>query len=179
MNALGGGTDGMCVCAGTKIFKASGEIINIEDLKKEDGIIGWDKNSKQIVPQLIHDFIEPRQKECLEIVLKNGYSIKCSIDHPILSDNSPKARNRVINGKRIAIRPWEFRRADELKVGDFVGLANNIDYWGNTNVPNAYIVGLLIGDGSYGKGASCRLISADPDTWRFLENNNNEAKRRN
>ena len=172
MNALGGGTDGMCVCAGTKIFKASGEIINIEDLKKEDGIIGWDKNSKQIVPQLIHDFIEPRQKECLEIVLKNGYSIKCSIDHPILSDNSPKARNRVINGKRIAIRPWEFRRADELKVGDFVGLANNIDYWGNTNVPNAYIVGLLIGDGSYGKGASCRLISADPDTWRFLENNN-------
>ena len=172
VNALGGGTDGMCVCAGTKIFKASGEIINIEDLKKEDGIIGWDKNSKQIVPQLIHDFIEPRQKECLEIVLKNGYSIKCSIDHPILSDNSPKARNRVINGKRIAIRPWEFRRADELKVGDFVGLANNIDYWGNTNVPNAYIVGLLIGDGSYGKGASCRLISADPDTWRFLENNN-------
>ena len=172
MNALGGGTDGMCVCAGTKIFKASGEIINIEDLKKEDGIIGWDKNSKQIVPQLIHDFIEPRQKECLEIVLKNGYSIKCSIDHPILSDNSPKARNRVINGKRIAIRPWEFRRADELKVGDFVGLANNIDYWGNTNVPNAYIVGLLIGDGSYGKGTSCRLISADPDTWRFLENNN-------
>ena len=172
MNALGGGTDGMCVCAGTKIFKASGEIINIEDLKKEDGIIGWDKNSKQIVPQLIHNFIEPRQKECLEIVLKNGYSIKCSIDHPILSDNSPKARNKVINGKRIAIRPWEFRRADELKVGDFVGLANNIDYWGNTNVPNAYIVGLLIGDGSYGKGASCRLISADPDTWRFLENNN-------
>ena len=172
VNALGGGTDGMCVCAGTKIFKASGEIINIEDLKKEDGIIGWDKNSKQIVPQLIHDFIEPRQKECLEIVLKNGYSIKCSIDHPILSDNSPKARNKVINGKRIAIRPWEFRRADELKVGDFVGLANNIDYWGDTNVPNAYIVGLLIGDGSYGKGASCRLISADPDTWRFLENNN-------
>ena len=172
LNSIGGGTDGMCVCAGTKIFKASGEIINIEDLKKEDGIIGWDKNSKQIVPQLIHDFIEPRQKECLEIVLKNGYSIKCSIDHPILSDNSPKARNRVINGKRIAIRPWEFRRADELKVGDFVGLANNIDYWGDTNVPNAYIVGLLIGDGSYGKGASCRLISADPDTWRFLENNN-------
>ena len=172
MNALGGGTDGMCVCAGTKVFKASGEIINIEDLKKEDGVIGWDKNSKQIVPQLIHDFIEPRQKECLEIVLKNGYSIKCSIDHPILSDNSPKARNRVINGKRVAIRPWEFRRADELKVGDFVGLANNIDYWGDANITDAYVVGLLIGDGSYGKGASCRLISADPDTWRYLEDNN-------
>lgn len=42
MNALGGGTDGMCVCAGTKVFKANGEIINVEDLKKEDGILGWD-----------------------------------------------------------------------------------------------------------------------------------------
>ena len=172
MNALGGGTDGMCVCAGTKVFTANGSIVNIEDLKKEDGIIGWDETKKQIVPQLIHNFIEPRQKECVEITLKNGYSIKCSIDHPILSDNNPKAKNKTINGKRIALRPWKFRRADELKVGDFVGLANNIDYWGDTSIPNAYVVGLLIGDGSYGKGASCRLISADPDTWEYLENNN-------
>ena len=172
VNALGGGTDGMCVCAGTKVFTANGSIVNIEDLKKEDGIIGWDETKKQIVPQLIHNFIEPRQKECVEITLKNGYSIKCSIDHPILSDNNPKAKNKTINGKRIALRPWKFRRADELKVGDFVGLANNIDYWGDTSIPNAYVVGLLIGDGSYGKGASCRLISADPDTWEYLENNN-------
>ena len=172
INALGGGTDGMCVCAGTKVFTANGSIVNIEDLKKEDGIIGWDETKKQIVPQLIHNFIEPRQKECVEITLKNGYSIKCSIDHPILSDNNPKAKNKTINGKRIALRPWKFRRADELKVGDFVGLANNIDYWGDTSIPNAYVVGLLIGDGSYGKGASCRLISADPDTWEYLENNN-------
>jgi len=27
-----GSTDGMCVCAGTKVYTASGEIINIEDL---------------------------------------------------------------------------------------------------------------------------------------------------
>ena len=172
MNALGGGTDGMCVCTGTKVFTAKGSIVNIENLKKEDGIIGWDETKKQIVPQLIHNFIEPRQKECVEITLKNGYSIKCSIDHPILSDSNPKAKSKTINGKRIAIRPWKFRRADELKVGDFVGLANNIDYWGDTSIPNAYVVGLLIGDGSYGKGASCRLISADPDTWKYLENNN-------
>lgn len=124
MNALGGGTDGMCVCAGTKVFKANGEIINVEDLKKEDGILGWD--GKQVVPQLIHDFIEPRQKKCVEIVLKNGYSIKCSIDHPILIDNS---------------KTWEFKRADKLKIGDLVGLANNIDYWGNINVPEAYNIG--------------------------------------
>jgi len=27
-----GSTDGMCVCAGTKVYTASGEVINIEDL---------------------------------------------------------------------------------------------------------------------------------------------------
>lgn len=172
MNALGGGTDGMCVCAGTKVYKSDGSIVNIEDLKQEDGIIGWRESTKQIVPQTIHDIIEPRQKECLEIVTKAGYSIKCSIDHPILSDNNPKAKSHTINGRRVAYREWKFRRADELKVGDFIGVANNIDYWGDIQVPKAYLIGLLIGDGTYTKGSSCRLISADPDTWNYIESNN-------
>ena len=172
MNALGGGTDGMCVCAGTKVFTSTGKVVNIEDLQKEEGIIGWNEGTKEIKPQTIHNFIEPRQKECIEIVLKNGYFIRCSIDHPILSNTSPKAKSKYINGKRMAIREWKFRRADELKTGDFVGLANDIDYWGDNHLDNAYLVGLLIGDGSYGKGASCRIISADQDTWKYLEDNN-------
>lgn len=171
VNALGGGTDGMCVCAGTKVFKANGEIINIEDLKQEDGIIGWNEETKQIVPQTIHNIIEPRQKECLEITIKSGFTLRCSIDHPILSDNSPKAKSHRINGQRIAYRDWKFRRADELKVGDFVGVANNIDYWGNITLDKAYLVGLLIGDGTYTKGNSCRLISADKSTWDYIESN--------
>ena len=171
LNALGGGTDGMCVCAGTKVFKANGEIINIEDLKQEDGIIGWNEKTKQIVPQTIHNIIEPRQKECLEITIKSGFTLRCSMDHPVLSDNSPKARSHRINGQRIAYRDWKFRRADELKVGDFVGVANNIDYWGNITLDKAYLIGLLIGDGTYTKGNSCRLISADRSTWDYIESN--------
>lgn len=171
VNALGGGTDGMCVCAGTKVFKANGEIINIEDLKQEDGIIGWNEKTKQIVPQTIHNIIEPRQKECLEITIKSGFTLRCSMDHPVLSDNSPKARSHRINGQRIAYRDWKFRRADELKVGDFVGVANNIDYWGNITLDKAYLIGLLIGDGTYTKGNSCRLISADRSTWDYIESN--------
>lgn len=171
INALGGGTDGMCVCAGTKVYTATGAIVNIEDLSKEQGIIGWSEVTKQIVPQTIHNFIEPRQKECLKITLKSGKTLRCSIDHPILSDTSPKARSRYINGKRIAIREWQFRRADELKVGDFVGLANNIDYWGDKEISKAYLIGMLIGDSSYTEGSSCRIISTDPETWNYLEDN--------
>lgn len=129
---LGGGTDGMCVCAGTKVFKANGEIINIEKLQKEDGIIGW--NTHKTVPQLIHDFVEPRYKQCVEIVLKNGTSLKCSIDHPIL--------NLISN-------TWEFKRADKLKIGDIVGLAPNVDYWGDIDNHNAYTIGYSLKDDLY------------------------------
>lgn len=167
-----GSTDGMCVCAGTKIFTASGDIINIEDLLQEQGIIGWDENSHSILPNTIVGIIEPRQKECLEIELKNGTILRCSIDHPILSNNKPKAESHRINGKRIAYREWSFRRADELQVGNWVGLANNIDYWGIEEMPNAYLIGMLIGDGTYTYESSCKLWTADPSTWKYLEENN-------
>jgi hypothetical protein len=52
-----------------------------------------------------------------------------------------------------------------------VGVANNIDYWGNITLDKAYLIGLLIGDGTYTKGNSCRLISADRSTWDYIESN--------
>ena len=162
----------MCVCAGTKVFTATGEVVNIEDLQKEQGIIGWNEYTKEICPQKIATIIEPVQKECIEIELKSGQILRCSTDHPILSDTSPKASMKTINGKRIGIRQWKFRKANELKVGDFVGLANDIDYWGTEEIPNAYLVGLLIGDGTYTKGNSCRIASIDEDTWKYIEDNN-------
>lgn len=169
---LGGGTDGMCVCAGTKVFTSTGELRNIEDLQQSDGIIGWSQTSHEIRPQTIPILIEPRQKECIEIELKTGQILRCSIDHPILSSITSRAPMKTINGERIGVRDWKFRHAGSLKVGDFVGLANNIDYWGTEILPHAYLVGLLIGNGSYTKGSSCRIISENPETWKFLEDNN-------
>ena len=167
-----GSTDGMCVCAGTKVYTASGKLVNIEDLKQEDGIIGWNQITHEIRPNTIKGFIEPRKKECLRIKLENGIKLECSIDHPILSNIREKAETHRINGKRIAYRDWEFRRADELKVGNWVGLANNVDYWGEKELPNAYLVGMLIGDGTYTYESSCKLWTADPSTWKYLEENN-------
>lgn len=167
-----GSTDGMCVCAGTKVYTAKGKLINIEDLKQEDGIIGWNEITHEIRPNTIKGIIEPRKKECLRIILDNGIKLDCSIDHPILSNVKERAETHRINGKRIAYRDWSFRRADELKVGNWVGLANNIDYWGDKEMPNAYLVGMLIGDGTYTYESSCKLWTADPSTWKYLEENN-------
>ena len=167
-----GSTDGMCVCAGTKVYTADGRYINIEDLKQEDGILGWNEKTHEIRPQKIECLIEPRYKECVEIKLDNGRKLKCSIDHPILSNIKEKAESHRINGQRIAYREWEFRRADELKEGNWVGLANDIDYWGIKEISNAYLVGMLIGDGTYTYENSCKLWTADPSTWKYLEENN-------
>lgn len=172
LDAMGVGTDRMCVCAGTKVFKSNGDIVNIEDLKIEDGIIGWDSNAKQIVQQSIGILTTPVQKECVELTLKYNIKLRCSIDHPILSDMAEKAKMKTINHKRIGVRQWKFRRADELKVGNFVGLANDINYFGDKKVKEAYLIGLLIGDGTYTKGNSCMLSTADEDTWNYLESNN-------
>ena len=172
VNALGGGTDGMCVCAGTLIYTKTGKLVPIEELKQSDGILGWNPSTKQIVPQEITNVITPIEKECIKIVLEDGSYLQCSIDHSILSNLKEKAESHHINGKRIAYRNWEFRRADTLKVDNWVGKANNIDFWGDIELPQAYLVGILIGDGTYGKGSSCRIFSADPDTWKYIEENN-------
>ena len=172
VNALGGGTDSMCVCAGTLIYTKTGKLVPIEELKQSDGILGWNPSTKQIVPQEITNVITPIEKECIKIVLEDGSYLQCSIDHPILSNLKEKAESHHINGKRIAYRNWEFRRADTLKVDNWVGKANNIDFWGDIELPQAYLVGILIGDGTYGKGSSCRIFSADPDTWKYIEENN-------
>ena len=39
-------------------------------------------------------------------------------------------------------------------------------------MPNAYLVGMLIGDGTYTYESSCKLWTADPSTWKYLEENN-------
>ena len=172
VSALGGGTDGMCVCAGTLIYTKIGKLVPIEELKHSDGILGWNPSTKQIVPQEITNVITPTKKECIKIVLEDGSYLQCSIDHPVLSNLKEKAESHNINGKRIAYRNWEFHRADALKVGNWVGKANNIDFWGDIELPQAYLVGMLIGDGTYEKGSSCRIFSVDPDTWKYIEENN-------
>ena len=157
-----------CVCAGTRVVDSKGRFINIEDLKQEDGIIGW--NNGQINKEEIVAFIDPHEKECVEIELQSGNKLRCSIDHPILCSKG-KSKEIRINDKRYIVKLYEFIRADKIEIGDNLGIANEIDIWGDESLPNAYLIGMLIGDGSYSKDHGVRLYSADPDTWTYIEKN--------
>ena len=156
-----------CVCAGSRVIDKLGRFVNIEDLTKDDGIIGC--GDKLIRPQKIYSFKQPEYKECLRLTLNSGIILECSIDHPILSDFAGRAKQITINGKSKRVRDWQFRRADSLVIGDFVGVVNNIDIWGSEEMWNPYLIGLLIGDGNYNKDHGVRIYSADSETWNYIE----------
>lgn len=159
-----------CVCKGTKVITNLGEFKNIEDLKQEDGIIGFDGNSS--VTQSIVAFQEPAKKECLEIETQLGHILRCSVDHPIYSSGQGRAKRSYVNRVRTRIKRYEFIEAQDLVLGDNIGLINEIPIWGTEDMVDPYLVGLCIGDGSYGFDRGVRLYSADNSTWGYIENNN-------
>ena len=153
-----------CVCAGTEVFTNTGKIVKIEDLTKEEGIIGWNDG---YCLNKIYAFKNPEEKECVEITTSCGRTLRCSIDHPIY-----KIPKQSESKKWIRITKGEFVPAEQLKIGDKIGIINEIPLWGSNELPQAYIIGMLIGDGSYDTKHGVRLFSGDSDTWTYLEQNN-------
>lgn len=113
-----------CVCAGSKVFTKNGDIKNIEDLKIEDGIIGYSSLHKSYSKENI-SYIQPiKQKECIEISTSSGKIIRCSLDHPILTPNS-------------------FIEASKLEIGSDICLINKVPLFGQYEPLNALLEGRL------------------------------------
>lgn len=149
--AIALGTGG-CICAGSKVFTSSGDIKNIEDLKKEDGIIGYNTKLKKYSKETI-SYIQPLQKkECLEIITSFNKKLRCSIDHPIF-----------VKGK--------FIEAGNLKIGDRIKIVEEIPLFGTYNPKYPRVIGWVIGDGSYGNNQSTRLSNCEPEILDFIKNN--------
>lgn len=139
-----------CVCAGTKVWTADGRCVSIEDLKQQDGIMGWDTYAAY--PQNISNLNPPSEKQCLRITTHTGRMLECSIDHPILWSTPGKTKR--VPGKRQQnehMKSWMWHRADLCKVGEQVAVIDEIPYFGKEKMWEPRLVGWLIGDGCYGK----------------------------
>lgn len=167
LSGIGLGTDGMCVCAGTKVITANGDIIKIEDLRKSNGIIGWDPETKAIRRQIIASVISRSEKECIEIVLETGQKLKCSIDHPILS-----LVGYTIDSNKHKIPTLDFKHADQLKVNEYVCIANSIDFWGTKKIDNAYFLGCLLGGKKHFKRGFIFQVKNNNELYQYIRDNN-------
>lgn len=161
----------MCCCAGTIVYTNSGESKKIENLTKEDGILGY--LNKECIKQPIEELFPPTYKECIQIETEHGNILRCSVDHPIYSAPEGRAKYFTVGKKKQRrIKEFSFKRAEQLNVGDFVAEIGHIPIFGNRRVKLAYLIGLLIGDGTYCKRKSPRLFTGDPCTWKYIEENN-------
>ena len=156
-----------CVCAGTKVWTNNGRNINIEDLIKEDGIIGYDENG--YVKNTIGTLLEPRTKPCVKISWNKGKDyIECSTDHPILKYKLHYPRIGKSN-ERYRVPEMSFVRADELKVGDTIVEGRYIGSFGTDTLGDARLIGMLIGDGSYGFDNTPKYSSEDAELLNYVK----------
>lgn len=155
-----GGTEG-CLMAGNKVYTADGRRVNIEDVNLSDGILGYDVNSQSSVINTISHINTPVEKDCVSITTKQYRDLKCSIDHPIYASNRYDYNQR---------RVWEWIDAGDLKQGDLVAISQDIPIFGNETIFDPYLVGLLIGDGTYG-GTSTYIFNADEEITSYVETN--------
>ena len=152
-----GGTEG-CLTAGNKVYTASGVRKNIEDITVDDGVLGYDTETQNAEINTISHINAPAKKQCVKIYTKQYRCLSCSVDHPIFASNRYDYNER---------RVWEWINAEDLKPGDLVAISQDLPVFGQQRLFDPYLVGLLIGDGTYG-GTSPYLFNADEEILSYV-----------
>lgn len=168
-----------CCCAGTIVYKSNGEPCGIEDLKQEDGIIGFDVENHKIISQNIEWIKPPSFKSCFRITTKSNRTLECSFDHPIKCEY-PNGRDILYDG---------YVSASKLIKGDAIWTIDNngnklldyvdsIDSIGERKVYNltasdthTYIANGIITHNTGGnveKSQDAQKIMNSPDEYGFI-----------
>lgn len=151
-----------CVCAGTKVWDNEGNLINIEDLKPENGILGYD--GKGVSKETITYWQPPAEKECVRITTHTGRTLECSIDHPILYSKKGLTRGKKEKRKKVAI----FTEAQNLKLHEQIAVIESVPVYGTKKLWEPRLIGWLIGDGTYGFDHSPRMANCDSEINNHL-----------
>ena len=62
----------------------------------------------------------------------------------------------------------DFRRADSLRVGRKICVSDGVDIWGDKKMFDPYLVGILIGDGSYGFDKTPIVSTSDDEVYNYI-----------
>jgi intein/homing endonuclease len=155
-----------CISAGSRVMTRDGREVNIEDLKAEEGILGFDIEKGEVSQEPITYQQERYKKPCVRITTRTGRTLECSTDHPILTKN--RERWIRVDGKRRRATEWV--EAGNLKVGNNLYVYDSYPMFGEKEMWEPRLVGWLIGDGSYGF-TSHQLSSADKEIHDYVSAN--------
>lgn len=157
-----------CVCAGTKVWINNGEQINIENISQDMGIVGFKNGQSNKEP--ITYIQEPLHKECVRITTDQGI-LECSTDHPILFmyKKSHREGNKRIIEK---IPTWvEAKDVMPRKSHNTIYMCDKVGVFGEESIPDPRLIGMLIGDGSYGINKTPRFCNCDPELNNYVKSN--------
>jgi len=150
---------GWCLAKGTKIYTNHG-IKNIEDIKKNDVVMGFNGRGK--VSNKFYRGI----KDIYHIETVDGYNIKATKDHKILI---------------FAKDGFQYKKVKDLLPNDDVVICGNKGAWGKKNYRKVmakhgfkfrpedlfYVLGCLVGDGTITKKKSVSLACGEEDKSHF------------
>jgi intein/homing endonuclease len=174
---LGFGTGG-CVCKGTVVWDKEGKPHNIEKLPVNNGILGFD--GKKVSKEDITYWQKPTKKQCYKIITNTKREIECSNDHPILTNKQGEFYRLGKGNERIRYKKTDFLPAENIKVGDYLAIAETIDIYGDKSIWEPRLLGWIIGDGSYGQGQTVKFSNCEKEINDYLYQNfdtNNNLER--
>lgn len=166
---------GGCLTENNFVWNNNGELVKISDLKKEDGIIGYDKNTQSYSKEDITYWQPPTNKECVKITTNTGRYIECSLDHPILWSHKSLKRMKELPSKdgkrkRQSLKKVEFKEAGHINVGDQIATINEIPIFSDKEMWEPRLIGWLVGDGSYGINKTPILSNCEGEINNYLHN---------
>ena len=149
-----------CVCEDSLILNAEGIYVKVQDLIKEEGVMGLNESENKFQPTTTKFKMGTSRKHCYKITTNTGRELSCSDDHPIYTQERYNCGTRKLTPV--------YKEAKDLKIGERVAVINNVDYFGKETLFDARLLGMLIGDGSFTE--TTKFITKDKSLLNYIQN---------
>ncbi len=151
---------GACVCGDSLVSLTNGMQVRIDKLVHDNCVgcllpcINVDTGKLESKPVLaVHDVGE---REVMRITLSSGRTVEGTYGHPVIA----YARST---------RKWNWIRLEEINPREHrVAVAGELPFFGTKHEEKARLLGMLVGDGSYGYG-SVTFCGPDDELWNYVE----------
>lgn len=147
---------GACVTGDSLITLLDGSQRTIKDIVEKQDITELpciDIDNECMTVGKVTQFCDVGFKKTIKITTNTGKSIEGTYEHPVLIYKDNKIQ-------------WE--RLDKIKIKDKICVPSATPYFGTYNEPYARVLGMFIGDGSYGNKQTPSFYNADDELWDYL-----------